>query len=263
MKKENLEIRKKFYIIFSIGLLSISVGLQTVKAFSTNDNYQLEYEYINIKDMAESPVAMKIDHSNIIDSIINGLASNGAITEIGLPSRGDIKEEEMPVTEQNPVPRQVWRLPTEIGRVTQNPHYGHAALDITSPRGSNENIFPVANGVITGIYTDPAGALVITILHDIDGRKYTSQYAHLSSYANGLYLGKPVTVNDVLGKMGTTGYSTGIHLHLAVVECALFDPNDVNCSDLNSFFNFANQRAAQGYLGLGSHIIVPGQWNSR
>ena len=150
-----------------------------------------------------------------------------------------------------------------MGTISQNPHYGHVALDITSPRGSNELIFPVANGTISSIYRDGAGALIVTVLHNVNGKKYTSQYVHLSSYANGLYVGKPVTINDCLGKMGSTGYSTGVHLHLAVVDCALFDPNDPNCSDLNGFFRYGRYRLGQGYIGLGTMMNVPGSWSSR
>ena len=160
-------------------------------------------------------------------------------------------------------PKQVWYLPTEVGRITQYPHYGHAAYDITSPRGTNELIFPVANGTITDIYRDPAGALVVTIFHYIDGKGYTSQYAHLSSFSPNIYIGKHVTVNDYLGRMGSTGYSTGVHLHLALVDCALYNPDDPNCRDLNSFFRYANLRVNQGYYGLGYHIFMPASWNSR
>ena len=88
-------------------------------------------------------------------------------------------------------------------------------------------------------------------------------YAHLSRYAEGIYIGKEVTYNDPIGFMGTTGYSTGIHLHLVVADCALFDSNDNNCKDLNSFFNYINRRVTEGYYGLGTHIIVQGAWTNR
>ena len=255
MRIKRQKIKINFFITISIVLLAIAVGLRTVDAYSKEQDYDIQYEYINVKDMAQVQVANKIDNGSIIENLMNGTNQIGTIEEVAFPSL-------FPNAEVN-TPRAIWRLPTEIGRVTQSPHFGHAALDISSPRGSGEFIFPVANGVISGIYTDPAGALVITILHNIDGKKYTSQYAHFSSYASGLYIGKEVTVNDCLGRMGSTGYSTGVHLHLAVVDCALFDPNDYYCKDLNGFFRYANTRVTQGYLGLGSHIIVPGEWNSR
>ena len=63
--------------------------------------------------------------------------------------------------------------------------------------------------------------------------------------------------------MGTTGNSTGVHLHFALVDCALYNPNDPNCRDLNGFFRYANARVSQGYYGLGTQMYVPGSWNSR
>jgi len=154
-------------------------------------------------------------------------------------------------------------LPTEKGIVTQYPSYRHIAYDITSPRGSNENIFPIANGEISAIYEDSAGAKIVTIRHNINGVMYTSQYVHLASYAAGLYVGKPVTINDCIGKMGTTGISTGIHLHISVVDnCDLFG-SEGNCRDLNSFYRHNRTRFSNGFRGLGSVINVPPVWNSR
>lgn len=241
----------------------ISIGLKTVHAFNEKENFALEYEYINIKDMAQTEVPEKKEKSTFLNSLMTTLNVT-AMTPMELPST--LKEETMPQIASlaiQPESRRVWYLPTEIGRVSQYPSYYHAAYDITSPRGSAEPIFPIANGVISSIYTDNAGALVISVLHEVNGVKYTSLYAHLSRYAQGLYVGKPVTINDSLGQMGTTGYSTGVHLHIVVLDCALFDPNDANCSNLNGFFNYGKRRISQGFIGLGSVIEVPGAWNNR
>ena len=257
-----IEMRKKGLELVCIAILLISIGLQTVHAFSKN-KYKLEYEYINIKDMAQVKIANKEENTNIINMLMTGI-SKEAVKEVEIPSV--VKETSLPTIKsvaEPAVPKQVWHLPTEIGRVSQNPSYWHMAYDITSWRGSAETIFPVANGVISGIYKDNAGALIVTVLHDIDGKKYTSQYVHLSRYASDLYVGKPVTINDSLGQMGTTGYSTGVHLHIAVLDCALFDPNDPNCSDLNGFFHYGKMRISQGFIGLGSVVNVPAEWNGR
>ena len=154
-----------------------------------------------------------------------------------------------------------WYLPTEQGRITTYPHYGHIAYDITSPRGQGEVIYPVASGQISSIYTDGAGALIVTVRHNIGGKYYTSQYVHLSGYAD-IHVGQDVTPFTPLGWMGTTGYSTGVHLHIALVDCNLYGGTDA-CGDLGAFFNHANARLGQGFYGLGSVIYVPDSWNSR
>ncbi len=269
MKKKNK--REELIKILSLGILVLAIVLYTSKSFDKEESYDLYFEYVNVKDMAEVKVTNKTEKQShsLISLLITNLSLEpitGNFEEVPITKLGSLEEVGTPQAihaAPAEAPRVIWHLPTEMGRVTQNPHFGHAAYDITSPRGSSETIFPVANGVISRIYTDAAGALVVTVLHNVDGKKYTSQYAHLSRYASGLYEGKEVTINDALGQMGTTGNSTGIHLHIAVVDCALFDPNDPYCKDLNGFFRYANQKAREGSWGLGSLILVPESWNSR
>lgn len=268
MITEEQEKKGKIILTIAISIIMISIGLQTVKAYEQED-YNFDFEYINTKDMADVEVKEKSDvqkNYSLISLLVNNTGTSGEVEEVPLENK-EVEEVQIQPTNNAEItreePKRIWYLPTEMGSVSQFPHYGHAAYDITSPRGSNEPIFPVANGTITNIYRDLAGALVVTVLHDIDGKKYTSQYAHLSSFASNIYIGKPVTVNDSLGLMGTTGNSTGVHLHFALVDCALYDPNDYNCRDLNGFFRYANTRINQGYFGLGKHIYVPYNWNSR
>lgn len=277
-------MRKKSILLITIGLLLISTGLKVLETYSKETDYEIKYQSINIKNMAQANIIEKkeIEEQSSVLSLINFVKDSNEninLQEVEIPKielkevtelkeesinqKEEEKQEEKVDTPNETIVENPWHLPTETGIVSQYPHYGHAAYDIISNRGSNEIIYPVANGVISNIYTDPAGALVITIRHNIEGKIYTSQYAHLSRYADGLYIGKEVSFNDPVGFMGTTGHSTGIHLHLAVVDCSLFDGNDNNCKDLNLFFNFANRRVAEGYYGLGTHIVVPGSWANR
>ena len=265
METRNLSIGQRLIVDLSIVLLFVSVGLQCKDLLFKDDEYTIEYEYINIKDMSKANVTTKEVSNNIFDNLLSG-NNLGSLEEVGMNSLNNVEGVDLPVqngssaTVEN---RQIWYLPVEMGRVSQNPRYGHNAYDIISPRGTGETIHPVANGTISNIYTDPAGALRVTVLHDINGVKYTSQYVHLSSYAEGIYIGQPVTINDALGQMGTTGNSTGVHLHVTVMDCALFDPNDPNCSDLGRWYNYTNQKFSEDFIGLGSVIYVPYEWNNR
>ena len=259
---------EKRLIFLSIFLLIISICLQIVKAFPKED-YELSYEYINVKDIAQVVNSEKESSpsKNLTNAIINVLgietyhhssSEENPWQAVEFVKTSYSKKEKPPEVVENP-----WHFPTEMGNISQKPNYYHAAFDITSPRGSAEVIYPVANGVVSGIYRDSAGALIVTVLHNINGEKFTSQYVHLSRYADNLYVGKNVTINDALGWMGTTGQSTGVHLHLAVVDCALFDGNDPKCPDLNRFFSYSKGKVASGYWGLGSYFNLPQTWNSR
>ena len=192
MAFKRYKFRGKMIIIISIVFLLISTTIQISPLFK-NDDLDLTYNYINIKDIAVTSIAVKTSNNSIVDNLFSGVEKEDNVL-------ANVEETKLPLVENTvaTTPQVIWRLPTEMGYVTQNPHYGHVALDIGSPRGSSEAIFPIANGVVSGKYYDPAGALVVTIHHNINGQDYTSQYAHLSRFADNLYVGKPVTVNDYI-----------------------------------------------------------------
>ena len=47
---------------------------------------------------------------------------------------------------------------------------------------------------------------------------YSTAYAHLSRYAKGMRPGKRVRQRDVIGYVGSTGRSTGPHLHYEILR---------------------------------------------
>lgn len=63
--------------------------------------------------------------------------------------------------------------------------------------------------------TAPGGGFghYVVIQHKIDGEFYTSLYAHMVPGSIQVKAGQKVTAGTVLGKMGTSGMSTGVHLH--------------------------------------------------
>lgn len=113
--------------------------------------------------------------------------------------------------------------------------------------------------MISNIYYDNAGAKIVTVRHYIDGKYYSSQYVHLSNFAD-IYIGEEVTPFTPLGWMGTTGISTGVHLHIALLDCNMFGDTDM-CSTLNGFFNYGKIRFNEGFRGLSEVIEVPYTWS--
>ena len=261
-----MKILKKLNTQENIKKISIFIFLVAFSLTYYNNNikaqeYQLNYELINTKDMAIASIPEKENKSNQTMSIFqiykqmtaSSENQDGALVPVALP----VKNNSVATLE---APKRIWYLPTEVGQLTSYVSASHFA--ITSYRGQSEPIYPVANGVISSIYRDSAGANIVTVNHNINGQNYTSQYVHLSSYAPNLYVGKPVTINDYLGFMGTTGKSTGVHLHIALVDCSYTDSNGA-CPTLNSFFTYGRQRYYQGFQGLQSVMDVPTSWTSR
>ena len=251
-------LRGKLMITASIALIMIASGIEMyLYELEDHNEYNISYENVNVKDMATANVGNKKETeksglTEIIDNY-NKQVNSETPKEVNLPVINN--KEQM-------VNTRTWYLPCEVGAISGEVDYSHYALDIVSPRGEAEAIYPVADGIISSIYTDYAGALIVTVNHNINGKLYTSQYVHLSRYEYGIYVGKHVTVNDKLGYMGSTGVAYGTHLHLALLDCNSFS-NDGRCADLGSFFNYGRVRYSQGFYGLQSVMNVPSSWNKR
>lgn len=246
---------EKRIINTSMTILVIAIVLFITKETKLNNtSFSVSYKSINIKNISTVEIAEKMGYQ---DANVYTETNKTKTEVVETPQTPEPAKVSNPVVIQQPT----WHLPVERGTISSWPRYNHVALDITSPRGVYETIYPVADGVISGIYTDGYGGKVLTIHHVINGINYTSQYVHFSSYAPNLYVGKPVTINDSIGQMGATGWATGIHLHVTVLDCSLF--NDANCSDTGKFLRYANRRYSEGFYGLSSLLQVPYSWYSR
>ena len=85
----------------------------------------------------------------------------------------------------------------------------HPALDISAPKGTP--VFASASGRVVFADWDGAYGLVAHVRHTAD---LTTRYAHLSEID--VHIGQMVERGDVIGKVGSTGRTTGAHLHYEV-----------------------------------------------
>ena len=84
----------------------------------------------------------------------------------------------------------------------------HRGVDYAAPRGTPVKV--TAHGKVT--FVGRKGGLGKAIFVQHRG-KYTTVYGHLSKYARGIKSGKSVRQGQVIGYVGSTGLSTGPHLH--------------------------------------------------
>ena len=106
------------------------------------------------------------------------------------------------------------RLSSSYGR-RKHPILGyrkmHAGVDFAAPRGTP--ILAAGSGTVERANRYGSFGNYIRIRHT-DG--YKTAYAHLKGFARGVRKGKYVKQDQVIGYVGTTGRSTGPHLHYEV-----------------------------------------------
>lgn len=143
-----------------------------------------------------------------------------------------------------------WAWPVDVHRITQafgaHPEWyavwglaGHEGADL--PAGTGDNIYAAHAGIVSVVDTPPEPidkkqkpyGNHVRVKHAVDGKHYTTVYAHLSRVS--VKVGDAVTAGQMIGKAGSTGNSTGPHLHFGMYE------QDINGRRLNE---------ANGYKGF-------------
>jgi Peptidase family M23 len=93
----------------------------------------------------------------------------------------------------------------------------HKGIDLAAS-GSNVKIVAAANGVVTKSYKSSSYGEVVFIKHNINGKTYETVYAHMRDNSRKVSVGQTVSQGQELGLMGSTGDSTGQHLHFELHE---------------------------------------------
>ncbi len=88
----------------------------------------------------------------------------------------------------------------------------HKGIDFGAPTGTP--IFAAGTGTIVEIGSKGAYGNYVRIRHS---GEYQTAYAHMSKFAKGLKKGHKIRQGDVIGYVGTTGRSTGPHLHYEIL----------------------------------------------
>jgi len=88
---------------------------------------------------------------------------------------------------------------------TWRPHHG---LDYSAPIGAP--VSSIGDGVVTYKGWKGAYGNLVEIRHK---NNFKTRYGHLSRYAKGIYQGKHIKMGELIGYVGSTGLSTGPHLH--------------------------------------------------
>ena len=130
----------------------------------------------------------------------------------------------------------------------------HLGIDYAAPVGTP--VWASASGRVAEAGMKRGSGNTIVIAHS---NGINTRYYHLSRFARGLHVGQTVKQKDVIGFVGTTGLSTGPHLHFSVTKNGAFvDPNkmqinrDAPVADRAGFQDVIRPRLA------ALHNIQPG-----
>lgn len=102
----------------------------------------------------------------------------------------------------------------------------HKGIDLVNAKGTP--IHAAAGGIVLRAGSATGYGNVVMVTHLIDRQVYTTVYAHLDSIS--VSAGQTVMPGETVGTLGTTGWSTGPHLHFELHkgEWAVGQPNAVD-----------------------------------
>ena len=90
-------------------------------------------------------------------------------------------------------------------------HHDYPAADIAAPMGAP--LYALGDGFVVDAWPHPSGSCGIGfVLQTLEGREWT--YCHLSYLEPGVKAGAMLIAGTAVGLVGSTGHSTGPHLHL-------------------------------------------------
>lgn len=114
-------------------------------------------------------------------------------------------------------PLEFTRISSHYNKKRRHPVLGytraHKGTDFAAPRGTP--VKAAGDGVVEKASWYGSYGRYIRIRHD---KKFKTAYAHLTRFARGIKTGKRVKQGQTIGYVGTTGRSTGPHLHYEVLR---------------------------------------------
>lgn len=144
------------------------------------------------------------DQSPVSEPVVRDAGANQMMSEFALDE----------------VPHTLDRKPVAEGRLTSTYGYRmrptglkflpkkHNGIDYAAPQGTP--IYASGDGVIEKLYVSSSFGNIIRIKH---ANGFHSAYAHMAAFFDGLSVGDTVSKGQQIGTVGTTGRSTGAHLH--------------------------------------------------
>lgn len=184
------------------------VHVQSVEKITVEERIPCDTAYI-------SSDRMYLGESRVVSEGVDGLREatyritreNGVETARETLSSKVITEPEARVVERGTLRKFAWPV-AGGGRISQRFHAGHRAIDIAAPL--NTSILAAESGVVVVNGWGSSQGNYIVINH---GAYYT---LYLHNNANLVSVGQRVSRGQTIARLGSTGHSTGPHLHFEI-----------------------------------------------
>ena len=121
---------------------------------------------------------------------------------------------------------------TDSGEMSSSFHEGIDINGFTDSSKSNYTVYAVADGTIVSAGWDGGYGNSVLIKH---GDSFYTRYGHFASIQSGIKKGVEVKKGDPIGVEGTTGNSTGNHLHFELLD------SNMKMLSANPFFGYSDE----------------------
>ncbi|MSO75194.1 MAG: hypothetical protein EXQ99_08685 [Alphaproteobacteria bacterium] len=217
------KISSSFYVSALEAGLSIDVLTQLVQLFSYDVDFQRDLQpgdrFEVLFERIENDRGEMVEQGTVLYAALTlsgeGLAFYRYEPPDGLADYFD--------RAGNSVRKALLRTPIDGARISsgfgmrKHPVLGyskqHKGVDFSAPPGTP--IYAAGDGVIEKIGTFSSYGKYIRVRHN---DTFKTAYAHMKGYGRGLKTGTKVRQGQVIGFVGTTGRSTGSHLHYEVIK---------------------------------------------
>jgi murein DD-endopeptidase MepM/ murein hydrolase activator NlpD len=188
--------------------------LQPGDAFRVLYEVRIDEDGVEIEDRSQL-LAAEVETSRKSVTVLRARGPGGVKTYVDLDGRALRGER----ASQLGLPVEYTRISSKFSRNRLHPktrkRRPHLGVDFAAPHGTP--VRAVADGRVKFAKWHGGLGRTVRIDHGADFQ-YDSMYGHLTRYAEGMKSGTQVKRGQVIGYVGSTGLSTGPHLHFSLVE---------------------------------------------
>ena len=272
---EHTRRRRISQMIFSAGALIVCFAFALSVSIPANALLtQSDVEHIKMQAFLDEQVALASQSVSISnESAATNVASRdgvdvtlsakaAAVTTYGSSGLCGPETAANPPSSSGPIQ---WPLASVKLSSPYGPRWGtlHAGTDFDP--GFGASILAAADGIVIAAFPSAGNSLGICaiISHNVNGVKFDTLYGHMSQM--NVSVGQSVSAGQLVGLVGSTGNSTGPHLHYEFLmggqhrdpmKVALPKANAINASNKAAFENISNQLTAQLRLLGASNIAA-------